>query len=305
MLLTKRAIAGVHDGKGPRMNVLLFGPPGTGKTELSYAYARAMDLPITRIEMNRMNAYSAEGEEMMAEIAAAIRKNPFAVILLDEIEKTRPDVINNLLSAFDSGFFTAKEPMGSLTRRNITVSVQHATFFMTSNAGVAWINQRVKIKGPFAKGLEANEEQEAKQALMKGGIPAPFLDRIQSIIPVTLAHEEDFMAVIRFHLNRQLNRMSLEKKTTIELVNEDEFLYELASTYFHAQASNRDVLKLVFRFLDEGIVNALLDDDFSPGNPDTKIELECLRQRDRRQANFSCRHRITRNVDKQESGKSL
>ena len=287
--LTKRSIAGVHNGQGPRVSALLFGPPGSGKTELAYAYADALNLPITRIEMNRINGFHVSSEDLVAEIAAALRKNSFSVILLDEIEKAPHTVMDSLLAVFDKGHFNSREKTGlpNSDKRSITVSARNATFILTSNAGSDWIQRRIQRKGSFKRGPTITELPDLKRALIKDGISPPFLDRVQVLLPITSSDREHFRRIIQFHIEKQLQKMSKDKAIPMHLVDQETFLTELTGAFYNSQSSNRDVLRMVIKYIDEALSNALLD----PALPVAQeISLNCAKHPD--SVDFYCNYAL-------------
>ena len=258
--LSKKALAGLRPGKGPQLSALFFGRPGTGKTELGFAYADALDVPAVRIEMNRFTGWSA-GEDLMNDIAAAVRKNPFSVIILDEIEKAPSSVMNSLLAMFDSGIFNVREnsSAGSRNSQMVRVSVQHTSFIMTSNAGTEWIHQKLRAGQSLAYGVAMTEIEGLKKTLVHEGLPAPFLDRIQAIVPITVENRDQFKKIIRLHVRNRIKKISEEKQIPIELVNENFFLEYFTTAYFHSEVSNREVLRAALHHLDDALADALLD----------------------------------------------
>ncbi len=208
----KMARAGLRDHEKPIGCYLFTGPTGVGKTEVARQLSDVMGMELHRFDMSEyMEKHSVSrligsppgyvGYEQGGLLTEAVDKNPYAVLLLDEIEKAHPDIYNILLQVMD---------YGKLTDNNgKTVNFRNVIIIMTSNAGAAELS-----KAPMGFG-RSHREGEDKEAVARIFTPE-FRNRLDAVIPFKhLEHEVISMVVNKFiyKLETQLS----ERQITIEL----------------------------------------------------------------------------------------
>lgn len=186
----RRGRVGLKDPKRPIGSFLFLGPTGVGKTELSKALAEAMfgsEDAIIRVDMSEyMEGHSVSkmigsppgyvGFEEGGQLSEKVRRNPYSVVLFDEIEKAHPDVFNILLQVLDDGHITDS--------KGRKVSFKNTILIMTSNAGAQRIVDPKNLG--FASGNDAKRDYEKmKSAVMdevKKSFKPEFINRIDDII---------------------------------------------------------------------------------------------------------------------------
>jgi ATP-dependent Clp protease ATP-binding subunit ClpA len=197
----KMSRAGLRDSKKPIGSYLFSGPTGVGKTELAAQLAIMMDMELVRIDMSEyLEQHSVArllgappgyvGFDQAGLLTEAIEKNPYSVMLFDEMEKAHPDVYNVLLQVMDYGKIT--------DNNGKVLNFRNAIIIMTTNAGAVEVS-----KAPM--GFERySREGEDKDAIEKAFSPE-FRNRLDAIIPFApLTPEIVEMVVDKFVLNLQL-----------------------------------------------------------------------------------------------------
>ncbi len=210
----RRSRAGLQDPKRPIGSFIFMGTTGVGKTELAKALAEFMfddENLMTRIDMSEyQERYSVSrligappgyvGYEEGGQLTEAVRRKPYSVVLLDEIEKAHPDVFNILLQVLDDGRLTDNK--GRIANFKNTIII------MTSNIGSQIIQKNMdKLNEANSDEIFENTRQEV-MALMKQSIRPEFLNRIDDIImfrPLTREELEDVVELQFDHVRTLLN----------------------------------------------------------------------------------------------------
>jgi ATP-dependent Clp protease ATP-binding subunit ClpA len=180
----------------PNFRLFFAGGAGTGKTDLAKSYAEYMGFKHQIIEMSSYGASSTKSpEDMMRDIASAVRKDGTMVLILDETDKASLEAQNRLLTALWEGFFYIKEQSGAADKSGTTVrvSLRNVKFIMTGNVGEK-----------FAGGPES---QLREQIINEGKISEYFLSRMQEILhfsPVTEGSE--FERILNYNLDKLIAR---------------------------------------------------------------------------------------------------
>ncbi len=213
----RRARTGIARKDKPIGTFLFLGPTGVGKTETAKALAEAYfgsEKRMLRFDMSEYQGDDAikrvlgfqEGEEPGL-MAAAIRKNPFSLLLLDEIEKSHPDVLNLLLVMLDEGFFT--DAFGK------KIDCRNLIILGTSNAGSEFVREQLK-KG-VSKEVLADEVLDFVQ---KKEIFSPeFLNRFDAVVVYQPLTKDQLRAVARLMLKR-LNQRLAEKDLSLKIADQ-------------------------------------------------------------------------------------
>lgn len=219
----RRGRVGLKDPKRPIGSFLFLGPTGVGKTELSKALAEAMfgnENAIIRVDMSEyMEKHSVSkmigsppgyvGFEEGGQLSEQVRKNPYSVILFDEIEKAHPDVFNVLLQVLDDGRITDSQGR--------TVDFKNTIIIMTSNAGAQ------RIVDPKKLGFSNVENAESEHKDMKNNVmeeikrmfKPEFLNRIDDIIVFRALSKEDVKGVAALMLKELKNRLAKQMDITL------------------------------------------------------------------------------------------
>lgn len=223
----RRGRVGLKDPKRPIGSFLFLGPTGVGKTEVSKALAEAVfgnEESMIRVDMSEyMEKHSVSkmigsppgyvGHEDGGQLSEKVRRNPFSVILFDEIEKAHPDVFNILLQVLDDGHIT-----DSQGRR---VDFKNTIIIMTSNAGAQSIIEPKKL-GFGAKDDEKHDHEMMKNSVMeevKRIFKPEFLNRIDETIVFRALNKEDMKQIVSIMV-RQLQKRCRDQ-LQIELVVRD------------------------------------------------------------------------------------
>ena len=219
----RRGRVGLKDPKRPIGSFLFLGPTGVGKTELSKALAEAMfgnENAIIRVDMSEyMEKHSVSkmigsppgyvGFEEGGQLSEQVRKNPYSVILFDEIEKAHPDVFNVLLQVLDDGRITDSQGR--------TVDFKNTIIIMTSNAGAQ------RIVDPKKLGFSNVENSESEHKDMKNNVmeevkrlfKPEFLNRIDDIIVFRALSKEDVKGIAALMLKELKNRLAKQMDITL------------------------------------------------------------------------------------------
>ena len=208
-----RSRAGINDENRPIGSFMFIGPTGVGKTEVAKALAEQLfdsEKNIVRIDMSEyMEKYSVSrllgappgyvGYEEGGQLTEAVRRAPYSIVLLDEIEKAHPDVFNVLLQLLDDGRLTD-------SKGNV-VSFKNTIIIMTSNIGSEYL-------------LEGNTPENRKKVMeqLKMHFKPEFLNRIDEIIMFNSLNEQVVYKIIDKFINNLEERLD-EKKITLELTD--------------------------------------------------------------------------------------
>jgi ATP-dependent Clp protease ATP-binding subunit ClpB len=262
----RRSRAGLQDPKKPIGSFIFLGTTGVGKTELAKALANYLfddDSMMTRIDMSEyQEKHSVSrlvgappgyvGYDEGGQLTEAVRRKPYSVVLLDEIEKAHPDVWNILLQVLDDGHLT--------DNKGRTVNFKNTIIIMTSNIGSHLIQDA--FEGVTDKNVEEKTEQSKTEvmALLKQTIRPEFLNRVDEIIMFSPLLQKQMAAIVKIQLNnlKQLvaeNGMQIEfSDYLIEYLSEQGFDMQLG-----ARPLKRLIQKLVVNELSKKILSGEID----------------------------------------------
>jgi len=210
----RRSRAGLHSPQQPLGSFIFLGPTGVGKTELAKALAEVLfddENSMVRIDMSEfMEKHSVSrllgappgyvGYEEGGYLTEAVRRNPYSVILFDEIEKAHPDVFNVLLQLLDDGRLTDSQ--------GHTVDFKNAIVLMTSNLGSQFLKER-----------DVMSEEEISQRMMDAlhtFFRPEFLNRVDEIIVFHFLSHDDILSIVDLQV-AAINERLAEKKFTLTL----------------------------------------------------------------------------------------
>ena len=267
----RRGRVGLKDPNRPIGSFLFLGPTGVGKTELSKAVAEALfdgEKDLIRIDMSEyMEPHSVSkligsppgyvGFEEGGQLTEKIRRKPYSVILLDEVEKAHPDVMNILLQILDDGRLTDSNGR--------TVDFKNTVIIMTSNIGARMITDKKSLG--FSNSTEDAEKdyENTKKDVMaelKKEFKPEFINRIDEIIVFHKLNDDEIKQIIGLMLKQVQNRLK-EQGIKIKI---DESVKELIAKQginksFGARPLRRTIQNLVEDNLAEAILNGKTKND--------------------------------------------
>ena len=256
----RRSRSGLADPKRPIGSFMFLGPTGVGKTELCKALASFMfdtEESIVRIDMSEyMEKHSVArligappgyvGYDQGGYLTEAVRRRPYSLILLDEVEKAHPDVFNILLQVLDDGRLTDGQGR--------TVDFRNTIVIMTSNLGSHVIQE--KIHEPY---------KQIKQAVMEivGGHFRPeFINRVDDIVVFHPLQQEHIRKIAEIQIQRVRKRL-LEREIDLQL--SDAALDFLGQVGFDPVYGARPLKRAIQDELENPLATALLKGEFNPG----------------------------------------
>ena len=260
----RRSRAGLQDQNRPIGSFLFLGTTGVGKTELAKALAEVLfddENNITRIDMSEyQERHSVSrlvgappgyvGYEEGGQLTEAVRRKPYSVVLLDEIEKAHPDTFNLLLQVLDEGRLTDNK--GRLA------DFKNTLIIMTSNLGSHEIQAAFESHKEFA-----TAEREAKTAVMqllKAQIRPEFINRIDDLILFSPLTKSEIKKIVALQFNHLTERL---KEQQLSLSASDEALNQLAVLGFDPQYGGRPVKRVIQQQVLNPLSKALLGEDLT------------------------------------------
>ena len=222
-----RSRAGIADPKRPIGSFLFLGPTGVGKTELAKALAESLfddERNLIRIDMTEyMEKFSVSrligappgyvGYDEGGQLTEAVRRKPYSVVLLDEIEKAHPDVFNILLQVLDDGRLT--------DNKGRTVDFRNTIIIMTSNIGSHIIMDKLSKFTETNDSVPQSALDETKKEvfdLMKQTIRPEFLNRIDEIVMFTPLTKDDVRQIVVMQI-RQINEMLAQNNVSLSVTD--------------------------------------------------------------------------------------
>ena len=259
----RRSRAGLSDPNRPNGSFLFLGPTGVGKTELTKALAEFLfdsDDAMIRIDMSEfMEKHSVArlvgappgyvGYEEGGYLTEAVRRKPYSVVLLDEVEKAHPDVFNILLQVLDDGRLTDGQGR--------TVDFRNTVIVMTSNLGSQQIQELILNNNGVEVGYE-----EIKNAVMEevGQHFRPeFINRIDDSVVFHPLKQDQICAIAKIQIDILAERL-LERQ--IELITSDAALVKLGAAGFDPVYGARPLKRSIQQLVENPLAQAILSGDF-------------------------------------------
>ncbi|MEP0211938.1 MAG: ATP-dependent chaperone ClpB [Cellulophaga sp.] len=242
----RRSRSGLQDAKRPIGSFLFLGTTGVGKTELAKTLASYLfddENALTRIDMSEyQERHSVSrlvgappgyvGYDEGGQLTEAVRRRPYSVILLDEIEKAHPDTFNILLQVLDEGRLT--------DNKGRVADFKNTIIIMTSNMGSAIIQESFDTHKDAVKATEAAKTDVL--GLLKANIRPEFLNRIDDIVMFTPLSKDNITQIVRLQLNA-LKKLVAEQNITIDAT--DEAIAFLAKKGYDPQYGARPVKRII------------------------------------------------------------
>ena len=268
----KRGRVGLKDPNRPIGSFLFLGPTGVGKTELSKALAQAVfgsEQAMIRVDMSEyMEKHSVSkligsppgyvGYDEGGQLSEKVRRNPYSVILFDEIEKAHPDVFNILLQVLDDGHITDSQGR--------KVDFRNTVIIMTSNAGAKAIIEPKKL------GFTQQEDQKADYKRMKANVMdevkqlfrPEFLNRIDEIIVFHPLNEDNMKKIVGLMCKEVVQRA--KEQLEIILVVRDSVKKHIVETGSDKKYGARPLRRAVQSQLEDKLAEALLNGEIKRGD---------------------------------------
>ena len=257
----RRARAGLADPKRPNGSFLFLGPTGVGKTELCRALAEALfdsEDALVRVDMSEyMEKHSVArligappgyvGYEEGGQLTERVRRRPYSLILLDEIEKAHADVFNILLQVLEDGRLT--------DGHGRTVDFRNTVLVMTSNLGSD------AVQALAAKGLD-EDIQDAVMDVVGKALRPEFVNRIDEVVVFHALKKDDIAAIAQIQLARLRERLA---EQDLGLVVDDKAVDALVEQGYDPVFGARPLKRALQKTLESQIAKALLKGEFSPG----------------------------------------
>ena len=256
----RRARAGMQDPNRPLGSFLFLGPTGVGKTLLAKALAEFLfddEKAMVRLDMSEyMEKHTVArligappgyvGFEEGGQLTEAVRRRPYAVLLLDEIEKAHPDVFNVLLQILDDGRLT--------DGHGRTVDFRNVVIIMTSNVGSTFITE-----------LANNPEQMRKRVMdaVRGQFRPEFLNRVDEIVIFSNLVSEQLMEIVEKETQQLANRLA-ERKIILELSENAKAL--IAKEGFDPVYGARPIKRTIQRLVLDPLAQKVLAGEFKEGD---------------------------------------
>ncbi len=265
----RRSRAGLSDPKKPIGSFIFLGTTGVGKTELAKALAEYLfddEGMMTRIDMSEYQEKHTVsrlvgappgyvGYDEGGQLTEAVRRKPYSVVLLDEIEKAHPDVWNVLLQVLDDGRLT--------DNKGRVVNFKNTIIIMTSNIGSHLISEA--YEGVSAENELDKAAERAKlevMTLLRQTIRPEFLNRVDEIIMFAPLLRKEIKSIIRIQLN---NLRQLVAQSGIQLEFSDYTLEFLAEHGFDPQFGARPLKRLIQKEIVNGLSRKILSGDIEKG----------------------------------------
>jgi ATP-dependent Clp protease ATP-binding subunit ClpC len=265
----RHARAGLAEPDRPLGSFLFLGPTGVGKTELVKALSQrlfATEKALVRIDMSEYRAphtvarligsppgYVGYGEG--GQLTEAVRRRPYSVVLLDEIEKAHPEVWNVLLQVLDDGRLTDGEGR--------TIDFTNTVIVMTSNLGAGEAKRPIGFT-PRGAGGDADPAGERMRDAAKRAFLPEFLNRIDEIVVFEALTEVEVRQIGGVIVSRIADRLRIDRG--VELQVADELIERLATEGFDAEFGARPLQRHIRRTLERELTRAILDGRLSDGD---------------------------------------
>jgi len=267
----RRSRAGLKDPKRPTGSFIFLGPSGVGKTELARTLAEFLfgdEDAMVRIDMSEyMEKHAVSrlvgsppgyiGYDEGGQLTEAVRRKPYSVLLLDEIEKAHPDVFNILLQILEDGRLTDAQGR--------TVDFRHAIVIMTSNIGAAEIARNTPLGFAVSDDETGITYEDMKNRIMgelKKVFRPEFLNRIDDVIVFHKLQKEEIKQIVELLLLRIRASMA-ERELQLELTDSAKDL--LVEKGWDPAMGARPLRRAIQRYIEDPLADFVLREELTPG----------------------------------------
>ncbi|BDI24133.1 ATP-dependent Clp protease ATP-binding subunit [Herbiconiux sp. L3-i23] len=248
----RRTRAGISDPDRPTGSFLFLGPTGVGKTELARALAEFLfddEKAMVRIDMSEYGEKFAVsrlvgappgyvGYEQGGQLTEAVRRRPYSVVLLDEVEKAHPEVFDILLQVLDDGRLTDGQGR--------TVDFRNTILILTSNLGSQFL---------VDQSLTSEQKEEAVQAVVRQAFKPEFVNRLDDIVVFQALSADDLGSIVSLYIDRLERRLSGRR---LQLAVTPDARTWLAERGYDPVYGARPLRRLMQHEIDDRLANALL-----------------------------------------------
>jgi ATP-dependent Clp protease ATP-binding subunit ClpB len=266
----RRSRAGLQNEKRPIGSFLFMGTTGVGKTELAKALAEFLfndENMMTRIDMSEyQERHSVSrlvgappgyvGYDEGGQLTEAVRRKPYSVVLLDEIEKAHPDVFNTLLQVLDDGRLT--------DNKGRTVDFKNTILIMTSNVGADIIQgymESLPLEGDSRAAMLADCRNEVLEVL-KRTVRPEFLNRIDEVIMFEPLSQTDIREILRMQMHDLQGKLA-ENGVTVEFT--EEFVVYMSTKGYEPAYGARPIKRLMQKELINLLAKSILEQTVHKG----------------------------------------
>lgn len=256
----RRARAGVANPRRPIGSFLFLGPTGVGKTELAKAiastYFGSQD-NMVRLDMSEyqqpadVSRLLSNGAQESGSLIMAVREQPFSVVLLDEIEKAHPNVLNLLLQLFDEGQLTDSESR--------PVSFKDCIIIVTSNAGAQTIRQRVEQ----GQTLESFSEEFTNELINSGQFKPELLNRFDEIVLFGPLKPEELAQVVALMMG-EINQTLANQNISVELT--ESAVAKIVATGYDPRLGARPMRRTLQKAVEDTVAQKILKNEIQSGD---------------------------------------
>ncbi|SFN67621.1 ATP-dependent Clp protease ATP-binding subunit [Mycetocola miduiensis] len=263
----RRTRAGISDPDRPTGSFLFLGPTGVGKTELAKALAEFLfddEKAMVRIDMSEYGEkFSVSrlvgappgyvGYEQGGQLTEAVRRRPYSVVLLDEVEKAHPEVFDVLLQVLDDGRLTDGQGR--------TVDFRNTILILTSNLGSQYL---------VDPSMSWPEKEEAVQNLVRQAFKPEFVNRLDDIVVFSALTQEDLSQIVELYIDRLQRRL---QERRLELAVTPDARSWLAERGYDPIYGARPLRRLMQNEIDDRLATAILDGTVRDGNT-VRVDLD-------------------------------
>jgi len=266
----RRSRTGMSDARRPVSSFLFLGPTGVGKTELAKALAASLfddDGAVIRFDMSEFGERHTVsrlvgappgyvGYDEAGQLTERVRRNPYSIVLFDEIEKAHPDVFNLLLQVLDDGRLTDGQGR--------TVDFRNTVIVMTSNLGSEYLAARGGAIGFSASGSEYDEQdlRDRVMARLREAMRPEFLNRIDDIVLFRKLDREQLHEIVGLMLGATRGRLAAHD---VSLEVSDEAIARLAELGYEPEYGARPLRRVIQRQIDDRIADLFVSGALTDG----------------------------------------
>jgi ATP-dependent Clp protease ATP-binding subunit ClpC len=266
----RRSRAGLKHPNKPVGSFLFLGPTGVGKTEVARSLAEFLfgsERALIRFDMSEyMEKHTVAkfigsppgyvGHEEGGQLTEKLRRQPYSVVLFDEVEKAHPDLFNVLLQVFEDGILT--DSHGN------TIDCKNAIFIMTSNIGARYIQKRTSLGFQGSKDASREKMEDQVMSAVKQTFSPEFINRLDEIIIFDELIEADLLEIVDLQIAK-LNQI-LEKRTLEIVLTKEAKLWLIEKTCADRNYGARPLRRALQKYVEDEISEALIQGELTGEN---------------------------------------